>query len=144
MKRFKFDLEDVLELRKFKEEECMLALGQAISHLNKIENDILQTAVKKHNASSMRFNNVDDIASWELYIARLDKEVEILTEKAAKAQMVVEEKRAIYLEAEKEVKVMEELKDIQKKEYRKDMKDKEYAEVDELNAARFSLVRKTA
>ena len=144
MKRFKFDLEDVLELRKFKEEECMLALGQAISHLNKIENDILQTAVKKHNASSMRFDNVEEVASWELYIARLDKEVEILTEKAAKAQLVVEEKRAIYLEAEKEVKVMEELKDIQKNEYRKEMKDKEFAENDELNAARFSLLRKTA
>ncbi|MDR2964967.1 MAG: flagellar export protein FliJ [Treponema sp.] len=142
MKKFKFDLEDVLELRKFREEECMLALGQAISYLNKIENDILQTAVKKHNASSQRFNNVEEIISWENYIARLDKEMETLTEKAAKAQMVVEEKRTVYLEAEKEVKVMEELKDIQKKEYRKDMQNKEFSEVDELNASRFNLAGK--
>lgn len=136
MKKFNFNLEKILQLRNFKEEECKLALGQAISHLNKIENDILQTAVKKHNAASMRFNNIGDTASWDLYIKRLEKEAEELTEKAAKAEVVVEEKRALYMEAKKDLMALEKLKEKQQEEHRKEMMKQEDNERDELTAAR--------
>jgi len=139
MKRFNFNLEKILQLRKFKEEECKLALGQAISILNKIENDILQTAVKKHNAASQRFNNVTEIISWEAYILRLDQEAEKLAEKAAKAELVVEEKRALYLEAQKDLKALEKLKEKRQKEHRKEMLKYEMNQIDELTSARLVL-----
>lgn len=139
MKKFKFDLEDILELRQFKEDECMLALGQAISVLNKIESDIKETALKRHAAVSQRFVNLNEAPMWENYILRLEREAEQLMEKAAKAQLVVDEKRALYLEAEKEVKIMEELKEIQRKEYRKEMLVSEGNEVDDLTSARESV-----
>jgi len=138
MRRFKFNLEKILQLRKFKEEECKLALGQAISILNKIENEIKTTALKKFNAASMRFKEPLEMASWDLYILRLEKEAEILTEKAAQAEIVVEQKRALYLEAQKDLKAIEKLKEKQQKAYKKEMLDYEMNEVDNLTAARYN------
>jgi flagellar FliJ protein len=138
MKRFKFNLEKIMLLRKFREDECKLALGQAISILNKIENDIKMTAVKRHNAAKSRFNDVGDILSWDNYIIRLDKEAQKLTEQAAQAEIVVEEKREIYLEASKDLKAIEKLKEKQKNEYRKEYLAYEITEIDNLTSARIN------
>ena len=136
MKRFKFNMEKILQLRKSKEEECKLALGQAMSVLNKIENDIKMTAHKKHDAASQRFINPLDTSSWEIYILRLEQEAEKLSRQAAQAEIVVEEKRAIYLEAQKELKAMEKLKEKRQKEYRKEYFKNEMNQVDEITASR--------
>ena len=136
MKRFKFSMEKILQLRKFKEEECKLALGQAISALNKIENDIKTTAVKKHNAAGERFKEPLETSSWEFYILRLEQEAEKLAEKAAKAEIVVEEKRAVYLDASRDLKAIEKLKEKQQKEYRKEYFKNEMNHVDEITASR--------
>ena len=136
MRKFKFNLEKVMQLREFKEEECKIALGQAISILNMIENEIKETALKRHNAAIRRFADVVETIAWENYILRLDQHAQMLTEKAAQAQMVVEEKRALYLEAQKDLKTIENLKEKRQKEYRKEMLNYEMAEIDDLTAAR--------
>ena len=136
MKRFKFDLEEVLQLRKFREEECKLVLGQAIGVLNRIENEIKETAVKRHNAASQRFTDIGETAAWENYILRLDREAQKLAEKAVQAEIVVDEKRALYLEASRALKAVEELKGKKKKEHRKKTMDLQMAEIDDLTAAR--------
>jgi len=138
MKRFWFGPEKVMQLRKFREEECKLALGQAVSILNKIENEIKETAVKRHNAALRRFSDIGETNAWENYIIRLDQEAQRLTEKAAQAEIVVEEKRALYLEAQKELKTIEKLKEKRQKEYRKEMLDYEMNEIDNLTAARYA------
>jgi len=137
MKRFTFRLEKVLQLRKFKENECKLALGQAISVLNKIENDMKITAVKRHEAVQQRFNSPQDMASWDVYILRLEQEAERLAQRAAQAELVVEEKRALYIEAQKDLKAIEKLKEKRQKEYRKEMMNYQMAEVDDMTAARY-------
>ena len=139
MRRFKFNLEKILQLRKFREEECKLALGQAVAALNRIENEIMETAVKRHSAASNRFADVREMLSWENYILRLDMQAQKLTEQAAQAELVVEEKRALYLEASKDLKAIEKLKEKQQKEYRKEMFNSEMAEVDDITAARYFL-----
>ncbi|MDR1839361.1 MAG: flagellar export protein FliJ [Treponema sp.] len=136
MRKFKFNLEKVMQLREFKEEECKIALGQAISILNMIENEIKETALKRHNAAIRRFADVVETIAWENYILRLDQHAQMLTEKAAQAQMVVEEKRALYLEAQRDLKTIENLKEKRQKEYRKEMLNYEMAEIDDLTAAR--------
>jgi len=137
VKRFKFSLEKILKLREYKEEECKHALGQAISMLNLIENKIKETAVKHHQAAVQRFNDPLDIPSWDIYILRLEQEAEKLGTQAAKAQIVVDEKRLLYMEAQKDLKAMEKLKEKQKKEYHKKMLDKQMAEVDEITSSRY-------
>jgi len=137
MKRFTFRLEKVLQLRKFRENECKLALGQAISVLNKIENDIKITAMRHHNAVEQRFITPADMASWDNYILRLEQEAERLAQKAAQAELVVEEKRALYIEAQKDLKAIEKLKEKRQKEYRKDVMNYQMAEVDDMTSARY-------
>jgi flagellar FliJ protein len=137
MKRFSFKLEKILELRKFREEECKLALGQAISALNAIENEIMKTAVRRHEAAEQRLANPQEMREWDYYILRLDREAESLAEQAAQAEMIVEEKRELYLEASRELKAVEKLKEKKQKEYRKELLDYEMAEIDDLTSARY-------
>jgi len=129
-------MEKILQLRKFKEEECKIALGQAISALNKIENEIKMTALKRHNAAAQRFSNPAEILSWDNYINRLELEAEKLANKAAQAEVVVEQKRTLYLEAQRDLKAIEKLKEKQQKEYRKEMLNLEMNQVDELTTSR--------
>ena len=136
MKRFVFNMEKILQLRKFREEERKLELGQAISVLNAIENKMKETAVKRHTAAVERFNNPQDMASWDLYILRLEQEAEKLAEDAAQAEIAVEEKRTLYLEASKDLNAMEKLKEKQQKEYRKEMFKTQMNEIDDITAAR--------
>ena len=136
MKKFSFNLENVLQLKKFNEEECRMALGLAISILNEIENKIKETALKHHHAASELFKDPAQMLVLTNYITRLEQETEKLLEQAAQAEIVVEEKRTLYMEAFKEFKVMEKLKEKKKKEYIKEMADKESNEVDEMYANR--------
>jgi len=137
MKRFNFNLEKLLQLRRFKEDECKIALGQAVSALNKIENEIKETAVKHHHAAQERFTDTGNMAAWDNYIIRLEQEAQRLTEQAAQAQFVVEEKRALYLEASRDLKAIEKLKEKKEKEHRKEMANLQMAEVDDITAARY-------
>ena len=139
MKKFSFRLEKVLQLRKFKEEECKLALGQAISVLNMIEAKIKETAVKRFHAANNRFADTTQVIAWELYIKRLDHEATLLEEQAAKAELVVEEKRAEYLEASKDLKAIEKLKEKRKEEYKKEMFKYEISETDDITSGRWHL-----
>jgi flagellar FliJ protein len=121
MKRFNFDHQAVLQLREDREEECRIELGRAVSVLNQIESRIRDTAASRHNAAMERFtNDPGEMQTWDNYILRLDTEIERLMEQAAKAELVVEEKQAAYLEASKELKVIEKLKENQAKKHRKE------------------------
>jgi flagellar FliJ protein len=137
MKRFTFRLEKVLQLRKFKENECKLALGLAISILNKIENEIKMTALKHGEAARQRFNSPQEMAGWDMYILRLEQEAENLAQQAAQAELVVEEKRELYIEAQRDLKAIEKLKEKRKKEYNKEMSGYQMNEIDDLTSSRY-------
>ncbi|MDR2543411.1 MAG: flagellar export protein FliJ [Treponema sp.] len=136
MKKFKFNLEKILELKKFYEEEAKMALGAAITILNEIENNIKDTARKQHLAASERFKDPAQMIMWNNYIERLEQETEKLMEQAAQAEIVVEEKRTLYMETFKDLKAMEKLKEKKEEEYKKEMDTKESYELDEIFASR--------
>ena len=148
MKRFRFSLEKVLELRQYSEQEAKNELGKAIGILNAIENNIIINGVKRNDAAQERFKCIDtpgednrekntgsgvlSMQVWDSYILRLEQEAERLEEQAARAEKVVEEKRALYLEASRELKVIEKLKEKRQKEYRKEMFTAETRELDDI------------
>jgi flagellar FliJ protein len=152
VKRFRFNLEKVLELRQYREEEAKNELGRAISILTAIENNIKQNALIRTQAVQQRFTGLTDADSggditanvidagtaaasmlaWDTYILRLEQEAERLMEDAARAEMVVEEKRNQYLEASRELKVMEKLKEKREVEYRKEFFAAETRELDDM------------
>jgi len=140
VKRFKFNLEKVLELRQYNEQEAKNELGHAISILNTIENNIKQNALLHSSAAQERFTGIGSANStgavsmlmWDNYILRLEQEAQRLMEEAARAELVVEEKRALYLEASRELKVMEKLKEKREQEYRKEVLAAETRERDDM------------
>jgi len=140
VKRFNFNLEKVLELRQYREQEAKNELGRAISILNAIENNIKQNALVHSRAVQERFtginsaenNGILSMLAWDNYILRLEQEAQRLMEEAAQAELVVEEKRAQYLEASRELKVMEKLKEKREKEYRKEVFAAETRELDDM------------
>ena len=136
MKKFKYNLQRILDLKKIHEEECKMALGLAISILAEIENRIKETASRQYNAAIERFKDPTQIMIWNNYIERLEQETEKLMEEAAQAELVVEEKRAIYMEAFSEVKALEKVKEKREEEYIKQMTKKESDEIDEVFASR--------
>jgi len=69
--------------------------------------------------------------AWNAYILRLEQEAQRLAEEAAKAELAVEEKRGLYIEASRELKMMEKLKEKRKIEYRKEMFAAEAREMDD-------------
>ena len=138
MKRFRFNLEKVLELRQYREQEAKIELGKAIGVLAEIENKIKQNAAEQIHASKERFSGIaaqggaPSMFAWDGYILRLEQEAERLMEEAAKAELVVEEKRGLYIEASRELKVMEKLKEKREGEYRKEMLAAEARELDDM------------
>jgi flagellar FliJ protein len=136
MKRYQFALQKVLQLRKHQEDEAKIALGQAVGILTAIENNIKDTSIKRHNAASERFADAAQMTGWDNYITRLDQHACKLAEDAARAELVLEEKRALYLEASIKRKAIDKLKEKREKEYRKEMLNSQASEMDYLTAAR--------
>jgi flagellar FliJ protein len=151
VKRFKFGLEKVLKLRQHNEHEARVELGRAIGVLAGIENEIKRNAETRANAIHERFTGIGggdettagngyggslSMHAWDAYINRLEQEADRLTEEAARAETVVEEKRGLYIEASRELKVMENLKERREKEHRKEMFMEETKELDDRKIVR--------
>jgi flagellar FliJ protein len=137
MKRFRFGLQKVLELREYAEEEAKIELGRAVSALNLIEQRIAALAEERALAAQERFapsRTFTEIQSYERYIYRLDRTRDKLLMDAARAELEVEEKRDIYLETSRERKVLDKIKDRRSGEYRKFALKEENKELDEVAA----------
>jgi flagellar FliJ protein len=137
MKRFRFGLQKVLELREYTEEEAKIELGRAVSTLNLIEQRIAALAGERTQAAMERFSpgrEFTEIQSYERYINRLDQTRDKLLMDAARAELEVEEKRDIYLEASRDRKVLDKIKERREGEYRKFVQGEENKELDEVAA----------
>jgi flagellar FliJ protein len=144
VKRFKFGLQKVMEFRQFREQEAKNELGRAMGVLSAIEYNIKQNALIHSRAVRERFTGIDSdtgadsraggltMLAWDNYILRLEQEAQRLMEDAAQAELFVEEKRSLYLEASRELKVMEKLKEKREKEYRKEVFAAETRELDDM------------
>ena len=142
MKRFRFNLQKVLDLRQYREDEAKIELGKAIGILTEIQNKIKQNASAKAQAGRERFSGIaaagagaGSMFAWDGYILRLEQELERLLEEAAKAELVVEEKRGLYIEASRQLKVMEKLKEKREGEYRREMLAAQARELDDMRRA---------
>jgi flagellar FliJ protein len=138
MRPFKFNLEKVLDLRKFHEDEAKIELGRTIAVLTELENNILALGQERVRAAAAQFrqgNNAAIIQQYMLYIIRLDNTKEELLKEAAMAELKVEEAREAFIEASRERKVLDNLKEKREKEHRKEMLKEEAKSLDEITAS---------
>lgn len=142
MRRFKFSLEKILELRKHREREAETVLGRAVGELTAAGRRLEELAVLSRGARD-EFRNpapagnlADHYRAWDLYIRRLDQTKEELLEQAARARAKVEEARAAFLEASRDRKVLDKLREKQAAAYRRDALDAEIKTLDDMAGRR--------
>ena len=101
MKKFKFSLEKVLSLREFEQNQAQIELGKAQSVVNEINEQLkfIASEIVKSNESRSNSTELNFLLSVENYLNGLKYKKELLLEELAKAQLVLEEKRAIVVEA---------------------------------------------
>jgi flagellar FliJ protein len=122
MKPFAFELEKLLNLRKFYEEGAKIELGRAVGVLAELEGRITALAAERVKAAAAQFmpgNGAIEIQQYMYYLVRLDNTKERLLKEAAIAEMKVEQAREAFLEASRERKALDSLKEKKQKEYHK-------------------------
>ena len=140
MKPFVFELEDVLSLRKFEQDQAQIELGKAVSEETRIQNDLETIAMQKLTAKkeSEGVKDFSLIIQSRQYFQLLKLQQEHLLEELAEAKIVTEAKREVFKKAMQKVQSLEKLKEEQKKNYAKE-EDKENEDiVDEVMSARNS------
>lgn len=115
MKKFVFSMEKILDLREYEEKQAQIELGKAIGDAEKIRQQLNFVATEKAKMLSMDISgtSINERLVHENYLVRLDRQKEILLEELAAAELIVEEKRAVFAEALKKRKVLSNLKEKQ-------------------------------
>ena len=121
MKAFSFNLEKVLNLRKFREDEAKIELGRAVGILSELENRLRRLGLEIVSAEEAQFctdNSARVIQQYMRYLVRLENTRDQLLKEAAAAELKVEQARNVFIEASRERKVLDKLKEKRYKEYR--------------------------
>ena len=136
MSKFKFELQNVLEIRNFEQQqaECELAKCIAVeTEINKnLEVIAMQyAALKQQMKGSLDFS---DMMSQSQYSKLLDYQKEQLLTQLAQAKIETEEKRKILTECMKKTSALEKMKELQYEDFKLEMKRKENRRIEELSS----------
>ena len=138
MKRFRFTLEQVLNLRKHEEREWELKLAAATAECVKIMNRINEKQMEKRKTLKDDFSrDFVLMRSRCLYLSRLEQQTAEL-ERLLKGREEEREKiRKIYIEHAKRRKVLEKLREHREAEHRKAVRKEETKRLDEISSSAF-------
>ena len=140
MRRFQFRLERFLELRRWKERECELALAKVLGECLLLERRIADIAAEISASFLSTFTtgaviDVEGMARRELYVQRLARERERTAEELAGKRVELEKVREKYVEAAKARKVLDKLKERRSEDYYERQLDEEFKAIDEINTS---------
>jgi flagellar FliJ protein len=132
MRRFNFNLQRILDLREHREQEAKIELGKAISALTLIEQRIEAVTLERARAMMDRYSHsMAEFRSYDNYIRRLEQTTEKLQKEAALAELEVNEKRDLFIEASRDRKVLDKVRERRRREYRKELFAEEIKELDD-------------
>lgn len=125
MKRYTFRLEPVLKVRKLKEENCRMELGQLVTYLNKIDNQLehdrkeIQNYFNIQEAALKNGVRGDQVQAFPMLIAAKERNIELLLRDKKIQERLIEEKKQELAVLKGELKVIENLREKDYNEYRK-------------------------
>jgi flagellar FliJ protein len=142
MRRFRFRLEKLLELRRHTERQWEIKLAEITGICFLIENRIGEIKVEIDSKRGERFRETarmdyNSLLVSELYVRRLGIELAEKTEELVKKKAEREEIKNVYLEHSKKRKVLDKLKERRESEYYKDQKREEFKVMDDLNSSSY-------
>jgi flagellar FliJ protein len=140
MRRFQFRLERFLELRRWKERECEIALARVLGECLLLEKRIdeiaEEIAVSRLSAFVAGIQiDVRAMARREWYLQRLARDRERTKAVLAEERKALEKLRAKYLDAAKDRKVLDKLKERRSEDYYAHQLDEEYKSIDDMNTS---------
>ena len=143
MRRFKFRLQSVLNIKEKKLEDERLKLGEIISTLEAQKDVLLELNDKKetlkNQLNSTLENSILDIqfvVGHKNYLERLEQDIKTQFEIIKKTQIQLEEQQIQVNEAYKEVKVLEKLKEKQYKNFLFEYEQNQIKELDDITNSR--------
>lgn len=143
MRRFKFRLQSVLNIKEKKLEDERLKLGEIISTLEAQKDVLLELSDKKENLKN-RLNatlensilDIQFVVGHKNYLERLEQDIKTQFEIIKKTQIELEEQQIQVNEAYKEVKVLEKLKEKQYKNFLFEYEQNQIKELDDITNSR--------
>lgn len=146
MKKFKFRLQVVLDMRENELEQRQMEMAKILTALRKQEQElqeILDSQVKNSQEMEALYNfdalDIQQIENHRVYGLKL------ISDQANKERIIANTKNLIKLkqkevnEAYKKVEVLKKLKQNQEEKYYKDFLDAEVKEIDDITSARFNI-----
>jgi len=136
MSKFKFELQNVLEIRNFEQQQAESELAKCIAVETEINKNLeviamQYAALKQQMKGSLDFS---DMMSQSQYSKLLDYQKEQLLTQLAQAKIETEEKRKILTECMKKTSALEKMKELQYEDFKLEMKRKENRRIEELSS----------
>lgn len=142
MRRFRFPLERVLELRRYKEREWELKLAKITGECVLLQQEIQQRTdelarIMQSGAQAGGKIDMERRVLNELFMLRLKQEREKLSDELALKEIKRQEVQEKYFAASRERKVIDKLKERRAAEYADMLKKEEIKQIDDLNNSRY-------
>lgn len=136
MSKFKFELQNVLEIRNFEQQQAESELAKCIAVETEINKNLeviamQYAALKQQMKGSLDFS---DMMSQSQYSKLLDYQKEQLLTQLAQAKIETEEKRKILTECMKKTSALEKMKELQYEDFKLETKRKENRRIEELSS----------
>lgn len=125
MKKYTFRLEPVLKVRKLKEENCRMELGQLIMHLNKIQDQLTHDRSELDNYYKIQEGALktgmsgSQLQAFPMLVSAKEENIKRLLGVKKKQEDLIEEKKRELATLKGDLKVMENMKEKDYEGYRK-------------------------
>lgn len=142
MKRFQFNMEKVLELRRYEERRWELKLGEVTGRCVSINRRIKEhTEDRRRVFASRRLGDSRSFYDFQVadrYAMRLEQEKKKLRSELEECEKEREQIRKKFMEASRKRKVIERLKERKQEQYYKEQRKEEQKELDDLASSRWT------
>ncbi|MBQ1628883.1 MAG: flagellar export protein FliJ [Treponema sp.] len=141
MKKFVFELENILDIRRFQQQQAEIELGKALAEEKEVQDQLDRLAQQKVQVSSAMKGSVNfaDIANANQFYAFVRNQSELLMNELAQLKLVTDEKRNALQKAMQKTDSLENLKEQQKEEFVAAEKKREMREIDDIVTTRNSI-----
>jgi len=146
LKKFRFRLQVVLEMRENELEQRQMEMAKILAFLNKQEEDLknIKLAQQRNSEETEELYNMESLDIQQLESHRaygikltVDENNQIIA--IANTKAILDKKKIEVREAHKKVEVLKKLKEKQEQEYYKAFLDAEVKEIDDITSARFNI-----
>ena len=97
MKKFEFELEEILNIRRFEQQQAEVELGKALAEEKKVQDKIDNLAMQQVTVKQQMkgCTNFSDIINANQFYAFVKKQTDFLLNQMAELKLVSEQKRAV-------------------------------------------------